>query len=336
MPLKYSTIHNVKRTTPESEVLLTSADAGSNNNDVHYELFENLKRAFHLHSKKQFGYFEQGEKSSPLSPYLNDYYHEKLSFKNVNQKIAQQLQQQFSLLPPADLFEYYLWVVAEQTSPQMDVYIFLLKHDESHYVSDKLCVENSLSINPDKLQYAAKVDLRELIQEESKTYLSFVSLKTRNAASRVFNNLIGFCEGVDRAEQTDNFLDVVERYANESTDTDHECRHRIIDYCLDQDRQGEPVELQALSRHIDTTNPQAFMNYLADHLDQPNTELYADRNKLKRYTRFYGRDQDLSISFSTLRFGNNIIYDEKSETLTIRAIPESLKSQIKKFLKKTA
>ena len=115
---------------------------------------------------------------------------------------------------------------------------------------------------------------------------------------------------------------------------EQEYRHRVIDYCVDQDRQGEPVALKALSRYVDESSPDAFMRFIADNQEEPSLELYTDRNSLKRYTRFFGRDQDISISFSTAVFGNNIIYDERSDTLTIRSIPKSLKLQLKKYLKK--
>jgi nucleoid-associated protein len=62
--------------------------------------------------------------------------------------------------------------------------------------------------------------------------------------------------------------------------------------------------------------------------------LYTDRNQLKRYTRLYGRDQDLSISFSTAMLGRHITYDENTGTLTIRAIPKALKSQLTRHIKK--
>ena len=68
--------------------------------------------------------------------------------------------------------------------------------------------------------------------------------------------------------------------------------------------------------------------------EAPPPALYTDRNQLKRYTRFYGRDQDLSISFSTLMLGRHIVYDEASDTLTIRAIPKSLKAQLSRHAKK--
>jgi nucleoid-associated protein len=101
----------------------------------------------------------------------------------------------------------------------------------------------------------------------------------------------------------------------------------VVNYCLDQDRAGEPVELNALSRHVDEAEPEALKNFYTEHFAEP-PPLYADRKQLKRYTRFFGRDNDLSIGFSTLMLRRDILYDESSGKLTIRAIPKSLKSQL--------
>jgi nucleoid-associated protein len=94
------------------------------------------------------------------------------------------------------------------------------------------------------------------------------------------------------------------------------------------------VALQALSRHVDEDAPDALLNFVSEKFEEAPPELYADRNQLKRYTRLYGRDQDLSISFSTAMLGNHITYDESAGTLTIRAIPKSLHAQLARHKKK--
>lgn len=333
MSLKYSIIHKIKSDSSGEGVVLESAQPNTNSNRTHLELFGKLKRTFHIHAKKQYGYFDPDQGDTPLPKQLNGYYQKKVSFARMGQCIADCFKDQFDLIQSPEALEYYLWVVTEEVSTRNELYLFLLKHDETAQISGQLTVEESYGIHPEKLQYAAKIDIKEWLSDHTKTYLSFLSLKTSSPATVAFNNAIGFVEGINRAAQTEQFLNMVEQYANNLPD-DKECRQRVVDYCLDQDRQGDPIEIQALSRHIDGEDPDAFMYYLADRLEEPPSELYTDRNSLKRYTRLYGRDQNISISFSTAMVGSKIIYDERSETLTIRSIPKSLKSQLRKYLEK--
>jgi nucleoid-associated protein len=145
--------------------------------------------------------------------------------------------------------------------------------------------------------------------------------------------LIGFAEDTDRAAKTEEFLEVLDQYAAAlPAEKERDYRERVVNYCRDQERTGEPVELKALSRHVDEEAPDALLSFLTERISEP-TPLYTDRTQMKRYTRLYGRDQDLSISFSTMMLGRHITYDENTDTLTIKAIPKSLKSQLARHLK---
>jgi nucleoid-associated protein YejK len=46
-------------------------------------------------------------------------------------------------------------------------------------------------------------------------YFSYLTPKNKDPVTLVRNELIGFSEGVDRSTQTEEFLTVVERYADE-------------------------------------------------------------------------------------------------------------------------
>lgn len=336
MSLKYSIINKISGDASNNNSVVETAQPDTNNNPIHQELFDKLKRSFHVHAKKQYGYFDlethPADNENPLPSLLNSYNQENTSFADLNQAITRHLNKQFNLIPQNDDYEYYLWVVTSEVSTRNEIYLFLLKHEENPQISPSLTVEQSYGIHPEKLQYAAKIDMREWFKSQTKTYLSFLSLKPSDPATTVFNTFIGFAEGINRAAQTQAFLGVVEQYADNLPEDDG-CRQRLVDYCLEQERQGDPIEVRELSRQLNEKDPDAFMYYLADQLEQPPSEIYPDRNSLKRYTRLYGRDQDISISFSTAMVGSKVVYDERSDTLTIRSIPKSLKSQLKRFLK---
>jgi nucleoid-associated protein len=68
---------------------------------------------------------------------------------------------------------------------------------------------------------------------------------------------------------------------------------------------------------------------VAERQQAPAVEMYTDRSSLKRYVRYFGRDKNMSISFSADMFGQEIVYDEVAGTLTIKQIPKSLKQQLK-------
>ena len=229
---------------------------------------------------------------------------------------------------------WYLWFIVEAGGDDELVYLFLLQQEESHCISSQLTVATGHSVVPGQLQFAAKVDLGEYGRESS-TCLSCLAPKNQQPVTKAWHALIGFAEGVDRVEQTEQLLGVVERFTEAlPPEQEQDYRTRVVDYCMAQSKLGEPVEMEALSRYVDEEKPEALLRFVTEQAEAPPPALYTDRNQLKRYTRFYGRDQDLSFSFSTLMLGQHIVYDESSDTLTIRAIPKSLKAQLARHAKK--
>lgn len=334
-PLNYSRIYQFTPSGTDDEPALTAAPPGSNGDDAHRALFDALRVVFHTHPRRQFGFFDPALPSAVLAGGVRDYHSQTLDAENLGLQLAQYVKQQLhNNAQPHLWYLWYLWFIIEQNGDQRFIYLFLLKHDEGHHISMQQTVTCGGTIQPSHLQYAAKISLDEWQSAQSKTYLCYLTPKNQQPTTLAWNSFIGFAMGADRAAQTEEFLTVLERYADTlPPDKEHDYRARVTDYCLDQDRVGEPVEIGALSRHVDEAAPEALMNFLTERIEEPR--LYADRKQLKRYTRLFGRDNDLSIGFSTLMLGRNIIYDESTETLTIRVIPKALKSQLARHVKKS-
>lgn len=307
---------------------------GTNDDDAHQILFDSLKAAFHTHPRRQFGVFDAGLPTCAFAAAAGDYQGDAIDAEELGLRLARQIQAGINSGDKSQ--PWYLWLISDQGGEGQILYLFLFKHDEVQYISAQQTVTVGRTIQPNRLHYAAKLSLGEWQGAQSKTYLSYLAPKNKDPITLAWNALIGFSEVVDRSTQTEEFLTAVERYAEElPPEKEQEYRTRVVNYCIEQDRAGEPVEIHALSRHVDEAAPEALMNFYTEHFEEPATPLYADRKQLKRYTRFFGRDNDLSIGFSTLMLGRDIIYDEISGTLTIRVIPKSLKSQLARHVKKS-
>ncbi len=331
--MNYSRLFQFTPASTNGGVTLEPAVPGTNDDDAHLSLFDSLKAVFHTHPRRQFGMFDAESPRSAFAAAVGDYQSQTIDTDELGLKLAQKILAEMNSVEKPQ--PWYLWLISDQGGDGKVIYLFLLKHDEVHHISAQQTVTTGRTIQPTRLQYAVKLSVSEWQSAQSKTYLSYLAPKNKDPITLIWNELIGFSEGADRSTQTEEFLTVVERYAEKlPPEQEQEYRTRVVNYCLDQDRAGEPVEIQALSRHVDEAAPEALMNFYTEHYEEPTTPLYTDRKQLKRYTRFFGRDNDLSIGFSTLMLGRDIIYDESSGTLTIRVIPKSLKSQLARHVKK--
>ncbi|MDB6059951.1 MAG: hypothetical protein JWM78_54 [Verrucomicrobiaceae bacterium] len=332
--MNYSRIYEFKLADSNGELAIVSALPDTNNDDAHQVLFDSLRSAFHTHPRRQFGIFDPASQGAILGAGATDYLSQKLDVDELGLQFARQILQ--GMKSSEKPHPWHLWFIIEPGAEGPVLYLFLLKHEEIHYISAQQTVTLGSAIQPSRLQFAVKLSFTEWQSAQSKTYLSYLAPKNQDPVTVAWNELIGFAEGTDRSAKTEEFLTVMERYAEAlPPEKEQDCRARVIDYCLDQDRVGEPVEIKALSRHVDEEVPEALLNFYTEHFEEPSSPLYADRKQLKRYTRFYGRDNDLSIGFSTSMLGGHITYDASTETLIIRAIPKSLKSQLARHVKKS-
>jgi|GEM_PF-1500151 len=332
-PLKHSRIFHLAATGAGADVNLHAAPVGANQDETHEQLGGLFRSAFHTHARRQFGHFDSEQQSAPFCRGVSAYRDGETDAQSLGQQLADQFRECLQAIEQP--LSWYLWFIIEAHGENEILYVFLFDHEESHHISAQLIAGTVRSINPARLQYAIKIDMAEWRAANSTTYLSYLSPRQQQPVAQAWRNFIGFAEGVDRAAQTEQFLGIIERYADAlPAGEEHEYRARVVDYCLDRDRLGEPVELEALSRHVDEAEPEALMRFVSERAEEPVRTLYPDRGRLRRYVRFYGRDQDMSISFSTATLGRHIVYDEAGGTLVIREIPKALKAQLAQYTRR--
>lgn len=180
-----------------------------------------------------------------------------------------------------------------------------------------------------------KLHINDWQRGQGERYIALVSSKADSTLKERFIEWTSFKAADNTRKQTDAMLDVVEKYTNELPDEKKgDFRSKVIDYCEQQEQEGETITLAQLAEVAQTDQPQAFSRFAMEHDIDPNNEWVPDRNRIKRYAKFFGRDTDMSISFSTNSFGQTVEYDLDQDALVIKQLPKSLKQQLQKYLDK--
>lgn len=321
----------IKISTENGKVTVTPGKKRiDKNTEILETLFERLGLTVQARSNKEYGYFSEASQTI---------LHHSLKRFGLNQGGLEELQQAI-IKKLADSFlditdDHYLWVAQSQQAEHLPVGLFLMKHDISYFFNEDLELDQIQCIDPSKLRYAAIIDPAQW-QQQSNRYVTLMVPKVSDATTDSFKQLMGFTAGIDRKADTEEFLQMVEQYANEVIpDKKREVASRVFKYSFDQDLQGQSVNVKKLSEYMDEQAPEAFEQYVAANLDTPPTEWHTDRRQVKKGTKFFGRDQNISISFSSMMFGEDIVYDERTNSLTIRSLPKSLIRQIERYLRKS-
>lgn len=204
---------------------------------------------------------------------------------------------------------------------------------QSRLIAKDGVLEHCDVIDPERIDAAIKIHINDWRQNQGQRAL--MQLGSGNAAVKLqFARFFDFNSAESTKAETNTMLDVVERYARSlETEQQGEYRDRVVDFCQQREQLGETITIQELAEVANESEPQQFKSFAMEHDIDPNRSWLPDRNELKRYQRFYGRDPSISISFSSNLVGNGIEYDEEAETLLIKATPKGLKQQLKKFSK---
>jgi len=332
MPLTQAAIHHLQRKSAGDAVQCQTRDALNNTEDAVVSLFSQLRQSFQRSANRQYGLFDPEMGDNPLPGWLKSLQSETLGFLSFSQHIARHFAEQ--LKHYADPLDAYLLIAEEELIDEKNLYIFWLEHCDALRIDSELDVDTVSFIDSSKIQYALKLNFNQWQIENWQQYLCLYLSRGNKDLAHSFSRAVGFVSHVDLKEQTEQFLQVVDEYSKQLPDEKSKSfKHQLVDYCIEQDQRGEPINLQNLSQTLDEKDPEAFAGFAKEKLKTERDELYTHRASIKKFVRFYGREKDLSISFSSDMMGENVIYDADNGELILKKIPKSLQQQLSKYLK---
>lgn len=258
-----------------------------------------------------------------------------------------------TLLKESELeFDYHLIMAYERLENANVLHICFVEQRPSSFINASLNLEQNLTLDSN-IKFGAKINLTELVSEIEETRSRSVTLfRTRGekGINAFLENAIGFGNKQDIGSETETLLKSVNEYANTlPADQAAFAKNQVVEYCLEQEQDGQPIGIKALSgelqkqfeSHRDSfidsssggyTPPPKFANFALESNSELKKEIIADKNRLKNYVRISGRNEQLSMSFSSSCLGESIVYDAASDSLTVKAIPASLKARLTKII----
>ncbi|WP_444996985.1 nucleoid-associated protein [Aliikangiella sp. IMCC44359] len=332
MSIKNCIIHSLKRVGESGEINLKTRESENTPEGPIVSLFTQLKQSFQRSAQRQYGLFDPEQGDNPLPGWLKQYENESMGFVSVSKNIAEHLKSK--LEESQEGFSAHILIAVEELLEESHLYIFWINHTEAQTIDPELDIDYVNYIDASKLSFVIKLDFNQWKVENWQQYLSVISSRGNKELAQAFLQFCGFISSVNLQQQTDEFLSIVDEYAQTLTpEESKQYKNKIVDYCVEQDMQGNPVNIKELSEELNSKEPEHFVEFVNNKQEEPKEEIYAHRSSLKKFVRFYGREKDLSISFSSDMMGENIIFNQESGELTLKSIPKSLQQQLAKYLK---
>ncbi|WP_022940258.1 nucleoid-associated protein YejK [Psychromonas hadalis] len=227
------------------------------------------------------------------------------------------------------LVSKYSWTASDY------LLIALLQNNESVSVNENLELTTSQYLETSKIQLVTRIDLTLLARSpDSNRYLSFIKGRVGRQVSDFFLDFMGAQEGFDAKIQNQVLMKAVEEFCEKEAlpiEKKQEVRAVTFDYCKEQLKQGEDIDLSTLSEQLQETPKLegSFYDFVSEDY-QLEKNFPADRSVMRKLTKYVGQGGGVSISFDQKHLGERIQYDADSDTLTIKGIPPNLREQLKR------
>lgn len=251
--------------------------------------------------------------------------------QDASSLISARMQEQFMATTSWPLFVRY------NNQGREWLLIAMLKLKEGVGIDEAtLDLNNSLSFDISHLHEAARIDIEKL-QRDEQPYLSFIKRRAGNSdITQYFRTAISCTEYTDAKHNTDTVIKAVEAYCLRQSWTQDRCqqaRDSLYNYCNTKKHDDEPVNLTALSAHIDDQNPEGFVQFVREsgyevsEVFSPNPASY---KKLMRVSRRFG---SISVSFDVDDLRQETVrYDPRTDSIVISGPPKELVDDMKRAL----
>lgn len=293
-----------------------------------------LHRSYQSKSNKAYAYFaNESEKSQIFQHALKEELNGELDFVGFSQQAAARLVDELKEHDFAEegvlLISKYSWTTSDY------LLVALLQNNQSISVNENLELQVSQHIETSKIQLVARIDLTLLKRDpEANRYISFIKGRVGRKVSDFFLDFMGAKEGFDAKVQNQGLLKAVEEFCEKQelpTEQKQEVREVTFNYCKEQIKEGQDIDLSNLSDEFKSTSSLegSFYDFVSEDY-QLEENFPADKTLVRKLTKYVGQGGGMNISFDQKHLGASIKYDEASDTLTIQGIPPNLREQLKR------
>lgn len=333
MAFKNIIAHRLTRPTPTGAVnLIFATKPLDENNGLTQDLCRELKHTYIRKAGKVYGWLSDNSAEFPIKNWIREYLDDKIPFDTLSKNLMKQLKNVFDQCEA--LCDYYLLMFHEQLESGSSLYICLVEHSNAHFFDGDLALDSSLYLDTENVHLGLRVKLDEMLAGEGHKYLSVQKWRGEKDLSDAFIQFSGLAEQVDIAEETQEFLELVSAYTTElPKDQAKSTEKDIVDYCLSQDKLGESISLEALSQQVSNPDAPSFSQFAKTRSAKVKDELIPDKSKLREFVRISGRNEQMSMSFSSSTIGQSVFYDAENDSIVIKSVPANLKSKIVEYLK---
>jgi len=324
MPMTNLIVHQLTRTETKTDLHLQDAELPLDDHAL--TLLAEVKSSFAGRASKRYGGFS--EEAGHFKALTGQWQQNSIPFKSFTHQIMERLA---VTLEQGGLESTGHWLFAEEEiEAGRQFWFFQLRHKDGLALTHDLQLSDSRILDYSRLGFGLCLDLTALADPAEKQYLTISFGFGDKALQDGLVDFVDFVATVDTSADTEAFMAVVDAFSTQlPPEKGQNYRKKAVEFCMEQDKLGEPVSVRTLSEELQTEADASISQYIEEAKPDVKEAFIPDRKSLKKYIRYSGRSKDVSISFSNDTLGRDIQFDEQNERLIINEIPSSLLKQLK-------
>ncbi|MFT6153154.1 MAG: nucleoid-associated protein [Bermanella sp.] len=345
MPVTHFITHQITKAGPQDGAQVSLNGTLSTVDDYANKVMSQLRSIFISRAGKRYGRF------NPDAPQIKaltlDWLNDKQSFLSFTQTLAKYFASHLDNSPLE--IDGYIAVIAEEIADGERLYVYHLREKTNVAFNNNMELTETKIIDFSNTGFALCINTGVLKGDDQEKYLSYSYGRGEKALQNSFSEFIGFTDTINVEQETQEFLQIVNEYTKSLSDADaNETRTKVVEYCMEQDKYGAPVEFKAISQEIDEHEPEKFEKFIVEKREQARSnsaagvgaensetalaevrnEFIPDRKSLKNYVRFSGKNKDVTLSFSAAALGGDVQFNAGNNTLVIANLPARLLKQL--------
>lgn len=341
MPVTQFITHQISKAGAQDGAKVIYCDSEPPVEDYANSVMAQLRSIFIGRAGKRYGRF------NPEAPQIKsltlDWLNNKQSFLTYSQTLVKHFANHLDNSPLE--IDGYIAVIAEEIADGERLYFFHIREKTNVALNNNMELTETRFIDFSNTGFAVCLNTGVLKEGEEDKYLSFSYGRGEKALQNAFSEFIGFTDTINVEEETQEFLNIVNQYTTQLTEEQAvETKAKVVEYCMEQDKYGAPVEFKALSQELNEREPDRFEKFVLEKRQEARqqnaseessvvssevrNEFIPDRKSLKNYVRFSGKNKDVTLSFSAAALGEDVKFNANSGSLTLTNLPSRLLKQL--------
>lgn len=339
-------LHFISKQEENAEVIFRQGPENITISEKIETFIDKLHAIYNGKASKAFGYFSQSTEpvgdNKPFLELMEDYLQcetdKQKQFYNFTLDAADNLVQELGKYDLAEtgylLFTHYEYMGGRY------LLVAIIPVTEHYSVDSELTLSAAKHLDTTRLQLAARIDLFDYQNNaQGNKYISFIKGRAGRKVSDFFLDFLQCEEGINTKEQSQNLVQAVEDFVNVNQLNAAEkqnVRKDLLSYCKEQKESAQEVSLKELGSVInkegnDETND--FYQFCQTQDYDLEESFPHDQTVINKVTKYSGYGSGISVSFERSHLGEDVVYNQANDSLTIYKVPPNLKAQLMALLK---